>query len=597
MAPTTQTAARKSRNSGSNYAVVGALCGLLGILAGFTFGHIHGMHNNLSCPVCTTRVDCPKTDPEIRRKVVQLAERVRDMEAIPVVSNKPVPEINEAPCEEIVEHATELQNQVDELHEKVKELQEDKPATIQEDNSLPGKTIWAHVTASEREELWRKTLGGFPYAPGASTSHDALIFKKKDQVCDELDVIVVSNKPGVCLGVFDSRLPIYTMLRFDTTGQGRLIEYERKRASPKKHVPAPPEAYAANKIKDRPLVLAQTDLAPRGPALKEALKATSIFGIEAPRLLKEVKELIARHKIAQKYHTVVSMATNLGTIDLVANFACSCRSVGLADALNSVLVFASDKQSADAIATMGLVSYHDKALGDLPSQAATTYGDFTFVRMMWLKVTAVYLVAANGFNVLFQDADNVWLKDPLVYFAHTADPMVDAFFMDDGARSMRYTPFYANSGFYFLRANDRVVFFMYRLLLSYDLILATRSHQHALIILLLEHVAKFGLTVSILDDQIFPQGKVFHHKKALMQQIVDGKIPSIVFHMCWTAGRTDKLKYMKNMGLWFLESQCTLEAWSKPSSSLTLNAATCCANVKPFKGPTAYTQEITIQSK
>ena len=62
--------------------------------------------------------------------------------------------------------------------------------------------------------------------------------------------------------------------------------------------------------------------------------------------------------------------------------------------------------------------------------------------------------------------------------------------MDDGARSARYTPLYTNSGFYFIRNNMRTQFFMHRMLMAYDTVLAVRSHQHALIMLLLETVWK-----------------------------------------------------------------------------------------------------------
>merc|ERR1711924_395034 len=74
----------------------------------------------------------------------------------------------------------------------------------------------------------------------------------------------------------------------------------------------------------------------------------------------------------------------------------------------------------------------------------------------------------------------------------TADDQVDCFFMDDGARSARYTPLYTNSGFYFIRNNMRTQFFMHRMLMAYDTVLAVRPHQHALIMLLLEHMARHG---------------------------------------------------------------------------------------------------------
>ena len=58
----------------------------------------------------------------------------------------------------------------------------------------------------------------------------------------------------------------------------------------------------------------------------------------------------------------------------------------------------------------------------------------------------------------------MWLRDPIEYFFTTADDQVDCFFMDDGARSARYTPLYTNSGFYFIRNNMRTQFFMHRML-------------------------------------------------------------------------------------------------------------------------------------
>ena len=52
-------------------------------------------------------------------------------------------------------------------------------------------------------------------------------------------------------------------------------------------------------------------------------------------------------------------------------------------------------------------------LGDLPEGAAKAYGDYAFVRMMWLKITSVYAVVTNNRHALFQDADVVWFRDPI----------------------------------------------------------------------------------------------------------------------------------------------------------------------------------------
>ena len=73
------------------------------------------------------------------------------------------------------------------------------------------------------------------YVPGATLSRGGLLFTKRNprnesldaalDTCAEVDVVVASNKPDVCLAVFDSRLPVYTMLRVDTS-KGALLEAE-----------------------------------------------------------------------------------------------------------------------------------------------------------------------------------------------------------------------------------------------------------------------------------------------------------------------------------------------------------------------------------
>jgi len=89
----------------------------------------------------------------------------------------------------------------------------------------------------------------------------------------------------------------------------------------------------------------------------------------------------------------------------------------------------------------------------------------------------VYLASASGFDVLFQDADLVWMIDPIPYLHSLKE---DAIFMDDGARTPRFTPFFANTGFYFLRHNYRISHMMERVLRGVGEIGQTHSHQATL---------------------------------------------------------------------------------------------------------------------
>ena len=53
---------------------------------------------------------------------------------------------------------------------------------------------------------------------------------------------------------------------------------------------------------------------------------------------------------------------------------------------------------------------YSNSLGNIPSNAAAHYADLTFARLMWLKVTSVYIANLAGFDVLFQDVDLTWIR-------------------------------------------------------------------------------------------------------------------------------------------------------------------------------------------
>jgi hypothetical protein len=73
--------------------------------------------------------------------------------------------------------------------------------------------------------------------------------------------------------------------------------------------------------------------------------------------------------------------------------------------------------------------------------------------MMMAKVICVQVVSMLGYDMLFQDVDIVWYKNPLDYFhntSHSGSADYDVFFQDDGGHSVRYAPYSANSGFYYV---------------------------------------------------------------------------------------------------------------------------------------------------
>ena len=151
-------------------------------------------------------------------------------------------------------------------------------------------------------------------------------------------------------------------------------------------------------------------------------------------------------------------------------------------------------------------------------------------------------------DILFQDVDVIWYKDPLDYFHDKKSSIADfdVYFQDDGNRQERYAPYSANSGFYYIRNNERSKTLFRTMLYSGDLIFACRSHQQILITLLAEANSLTGLKVKVLsrDEDDFPGGYHYHMRQMdYMKRFVHHreKIDPYIFHMSWTLNKDDKL--------------------------------------------------------
>jgi hypothetical protein len=150
--------------------------------------------------------------------------------------------------------------------------------------------------------------------------------------------------------------------------------------------------------------------------------------------------------VAGKGKTIVVLVCNLGQAELFHNFVCGARAKGLD--LSKLLMFATDKETYALAQKLGIAAYYDeKIFANMPTSAANNYGDRIFAKMMMAKVYCVHLVNQLGYNVLFQDVDVVWYRNPLTYFEQPGiTDEWDMMFQDDGARSDRFAPYSPNTG-------------------------------------------------------------------------------------------------------------------------------------------------------
>jgi hypothetical protein len=145
-------------------------------------------------------------------------------------------------------------------------------------------------------------------------------------------------------------------------------------------------------------------------------------------ILDELRPL-ADHAARDK--TLVIMFSNFGQSELLLYFCCSAQARNLD--LSGVLVFATDTKTKELVEGLGMTAFYNEAIfGSLPSHAAEAFGDRDFERMMNAKVMCIQIASMLGYDILFQDADVVWYRDPVAFFRDKKRSYFDVFIADDG---------------------------------------------------------------------------------------------------------------------------------------------------------------------
>lgn len=244
---------------------------------------------------------------------------------------------------------------------------------------------------------------------------------------------------------------------------------------------------------------------------------------------------------------VTVMTLNDGELDLFLNYACSCAAHNVS--LSTTMVFSASAEVLPLIEATGAMGVHHEGFSRVAREASLDYIDYTFVDMMWYKAMSLFVMAHLGLHVLFQDVDWVMFRDPFPLIKRkmqdfaSASPgeELDVLFSDDGNLSLRYSPFFANSGFYYVRANRRTLQLTWSIVESMDYIQRLGSHQNVLTMRLMELTDMAGVRSKIIPLDELPNGILYHHDRGFMRRMFDREIHPYGFHMCWTKGKPEKL--------------------------------------------------------
>ena len=399
------------------------------------------------------------------------------------------------------------------------------------------------------------------------SEHDKDIHSHRKDDCTSYDVHWVGAKDeGRCFAVvkvqgIDSPYPVQRYDRgVDENGKG---ENDR----PEAHHPlkAPFRGNEHNEGHKRPVGFFRKIPAFRGFARTKDKLGPFVQNFDGPAGIEnQLSDKLHSHNI-KRGDDVTLMVVNEGEIDLWLNFACSCQQNRLR--MDNVVVFAGSPEIVPLIEATGAMGLYNKGYAAVSRKASNDYLDRVFVDMMWYKAFSVHLLTRLGINVLFQDVDLVWFRDPFPWFknftathsvqSHMSGSHPEAFFSDDGQRSLRYSPFFANSGFYYLLGTPRSAYFSWSIMTAFDAVQVLGSHQNVFTYRMVEGLALGHKHAVILPMDKFPTGIMFHHHKDYMKRLRHKQEDPYGFHMCWTQGKPDKLKNLRIANMWYLTETCS----------------------------------------
>lgn len=242
---------------------------------------------------------------------------------------------------------------------------------------------------------------------------------------------------------------------------------------------------------------------------------------------------------------------------LFENWLASCAAHGI-DVKERLIVFTLDEVAQRSTQALGVKSYCFESAVYGEAGGSAGFGDRKFSRTMFYKNAVIHDLLKLGCNVLFQDVDLIWLKDPMDYFVATGSQH-DIHFMHDGHNKI-HRPLYANTGFIYARCTEASRALMETALRNSATIFDCGSHQLPLNRILAHFVLHNVLSVNVLPQTLFLNGHLFNLKTGLADIAREWRSEGIVVHYSWTADLLEKRKKIEAFGFNYMNSTRLLDA-------------------------------------
>lgn len=242
---------------------------------------------------------------------------------------------------------------------------------------------------------------------------------------------------------------------------------------------------------------------------------------------------------------------------LFENWLASCDEHQI-EVRQKLITFTLDQEAHDKTRKLGINTYFLNPDIYVGAGGSSAYGDRAFANTMFYKNAIVLDTLELGANVLFQDVDMLWLRDPFDYLSSKCQDQ-DLCIMYDGPNRI-FKPLYANTGFIYATCTDASKALFETAFRNTATILQTRSHQVPFNKILTYFALHNVLSLKVLPQTLFLNGHLFNRVAGLNDIASNWKDEGYVVHYSWTANRQEKRDKIEKFGFNYLPGEQLLES-------------------------------------
>ena len=146
--------------------------------------------------------------------------------------------------------------------------------------------------------------------------------------------------------------------------------------------------------------------------------------------------------------TVLILSANMGYADMILNFLCRLAKISKNF---KYVVIAQDTALYNFLQSKKIPSISGSLIHPVSTENSENFRSPGFNAISIAKIIAARIVLELGYNILFSDVDIGWKKNPLSYLSSDVDLIIQS----NSGTNLFLLKDEPNTGFYFLRSNDR----------------------------------------------------------------------------------------------------------------------------------------------